>query len=93
MERGGNFQQGCADQKKEKPRDQNSERELHEAENFGEGEPLRERPTRQFFQAGGAKDAIVVFGDALAAEVLCALRAAGDSLAPGMVETTLMDGG
>jgi len=56
-----------------------------------EGEPARERPARQFFQAGSAKDAVVVLRDALAAEELAAFRATRRGFARGMVETTLMD--
>jgi len=41
-------------------------------------------------QTDGAKDAVVVLGDALATEELAALRALGGSFAGGMVEAMLL---
>jgi hypothetical protein len=49
-----------------------------------------ERLPRQFFEAGGANDAVIVFGDALAAETAFTLRAARHGFTGGMIETTLM---
>jgi hypothetical protein len=55
-----------------------------------ERRPLHQLSARQFFQAGGTDDPVFVLGNALAAETLPALRAAGHGFAEGMVETTLM---
>jgi hypothetical protein len=90
VERVGQFQQTFADEKKEKPGEQNSERELREAENFGENKSLREGLARQSFQAGGTNNAVIVFGDAFAAEALQTFRATGHGLARGVIEATLM---
>jgi hypothetical protein len=44
-------------------------------------------------QTGGAEDAVVMFGDALAAKEVAALRALRDGFARGMIEAMLMDQG
>ena len=49
-----------------------------------------ERLPRQFFEADGAHDTVLVFGDAFAAEAVAALRAARHGFAGNMIETTLM---
>jgi hypothetical protein len=91
MERIGQFQKRFADQKKEKPDDKNAERALHEAQQFQKRRTMRLRGACQFFQTRSAEDAVVVFGDALAAVKLRTFRTARYCLACGMVETTLMD--
>jgi hypothetical protein len=84
------FQQTFADEKEEKPGDQNTKGALRKPENGGESEALRKRPARQLFQAGGANNTVIVFGDALTAEKSLTFWAARDGFAHGMVETALV---
>jgi hypothetical protein len=76
-----------SNQKKEKPGYQNAGDALSQPEAGGKGRTPGERHAREFLQAGAAKDAVIVFGDAFATEELCAFRAASHCFAFGMVQT------
>ena len=91
MEGGGDFQQGVADQKKEKPRDHDSGKALGQPENFDERRLFGQRQAGQFFEAGGTNHAVIMFGDAFAAEELAAFRATRHRFAGGVVEAALME--
>ncbi len=90
MERRRQLQQTFTNEKEEKPGDQDSAGALGKAQESHKCGTPGERRARQFFQTKSADHAVVMFGDALAAEVLSALRAARHGLAHGMVETTLL---
>jgi len=91
MEGGGDFQQGVADQKEEKPCDHDSGEALGQPENFDERGLFGQRQARQFFKAGGTNHAVIMFRDAFAAEELAAFRAARHGFARGVVEAALME--
>jgi hypothetical protein len=84
------LQQTFADEKEEKPGNQNAERAVREPQKPREYATPGERLARQFFQAGGADHAVVMLGDTLPAEIMSALRATRHRFASGMIETTLM---
>lgn len=90
VERRGDFQQAFADEKKEIPREQKAEGELRQPEELRKPKPLHQRRSRRFFQADRAQNAVVMLGDAFAAEKLFAFGAAGDGFARGVIEATLM---
>jgi hypothetical protein len=90
MERIGQFQKRCADEKKEVPDDEEANDALRKLKNLRKREPFRQGSAGQFFQAGGAQNPVVMFRNAFAAEKLPAFRAAGHCFADGMVETPLM---
>jgi hypothetical protein len=74
-----------SDQEKEEPGDSNPNDALRQANKRGEAGPASERRAREFFQAGAAHHAVIVFGDTFAAEELGAFRATRDSFAFGMI--------
>jgi hypothetical protein len=90
MKRVGQFHQTFSNEKEEKPGDQNSQGALRKPENCREGESLSKRLARQFFKAGGADNAIIVFCNTLTAEKLVAFRTACDGFARGVIETALL---
>ena len=90
MKRSGQGQEKISDKIKEKPGRDQSQQELAEVKRARETAPFEERDARQFSQARGANDPVLMFGDALAAKILGALRAARDCFALGMVETALI---
>src|SRR6185312_15071483 len=90
VEGGGDFQQGLADDEKEKPRERQRGRALREPERFEERGALGERRAHQFFQAGGTNDAVIVLGDAFAAEKARAFRTARGRLAQRVIEAALL---
>jgi hypothetical protein len=91
MERSRQFQQAFPDEKKEKPCQRNSEETLRQAKYFCESQSFCKRLARQFSQAGGADNPVVVFSDALSTKEVTAFWTARRRLACGMIETTLMD--
>src|SRR5579859_8118799 len=90
MERIRQLQQTFADQKKEKPGRQKAESTLDEPQEPDERDVPGKRLPRQFFQTDGANHTVVVFGDALAAKTLPALRAASHRFTSHMIKTALL---
>lgn len=64
---------------------------MRKPEDFNEGRTFRKRRACEFLQAGGAKYAVIVFGDAFAAEETAALRAARGGLAHRVIEAALVE--
>jgi hypothetical protein len=90
MKRGGQGQEKISDKVKEKPGRDQSQQELAEVQRARETAPFEERHARQFSQARGANDPVLMLGDTFAAKVLGALRAARGCFALGMVEAALI---
>ena len=81
--------QTVADQKKEKPRDQDSRRDLRHTHETRQCPSAGPGGFRKLLQTKRAKNAIVVFGHTFPAEVFVTFGTARRGLTRGMIEATL----
>ena len=89
MERRWQRQQRPADEVKEKPDDENSQRALDGAPHAREHGAFEQRHAGMFGQTRGTDHPALVFGDTLAAEKAETLRTAGHGFARRVMKATL----
>src|SRR5579864_3374731 len=93
VDTGRNQQQRSADAVEEQPGDHQSGDGQQSAEHAAKSRGARFASRDDLAQTFGADDAVLMFGDALAAEKSQAHRAAGDGFPEFVVKTALLDRG
>jgi hypothetical protein len=85
-----NTLQGFRQRKEKEPRDQKPEPELNHARKPAQSPTPRQIRRRDFCEAGGAEETIIVLGDALTAEIPRTARTSRSRFPYNVIEAALM---
>lgn len=91
MKVGGQQKQNVAQKIEKEPRYHRTRKDLQDSDDAGKAAGSQPRSIDYLFQAGGAEDPIIVFSDALAAEIAAAFRTAGYGFTEFMVAAAPMN--